>query len=67
MTKAQKHVLQQLASSQLHGGEQRVDELSEVFASQTKRRKVDDLFDVPIPSTSKDEMYVRIVFRTLLI
>lgn len=56
MTKAQKHVLQQLASSQLHGGEQRVDELSEVFASQTKRRKVDDLFDVPIPSTSKDEI-----------
>ncbi|EJW82472.1 XPG domain-containing protein [Wuchereria bancrofti] len=56
MTKAQKHVLQQLASSQLHGGEQQVDELSEVFASQTKRRRVDDLFDVPIPSTSKDEI-----------
>uniref|UniRef100_A0A1I8EUL8 XPG N-terminal domain-containing protein n=1 Tax=Wuchereria bancrofti TaxID=6293 RepID=A0A1I8EUL8_WUCBA len=56
MTKAQKHVLQQLASSQLHGGEQQVDELSEVFASQTKRRRVDDLFDVPIPSTSKNEI-----------
>ncbi|CAG9532926.1 unnamed protein product [Cercopithifilaria johnstoni] len=56
MTKAQKHVLQQLASSQLHGGEQRLDELSEVFATQTKKRRDDDLFDMSVPSTLKDEI-----------
>uniref|UniRef100_A0A8R1TQ87 Uncharacterized protein n=1 Tax=Onchocerca volvulus TaxID=6282 RepID=A0A8R1TQ87_ONCVO len=56
MTKAQKHVLQQLASSQLRDEEQRIDELSEVFASQTKKRRDNDLFDVSMPSTSRDEI-----------
>uniref|UniRef100_A0A0R3RZ29 XPGN domain-containing protein n=1 Tax=Elaeophora elaphi TaxID=1147741 RepID=A0A0R3RZ29_9BILA len=56
MTKAQKHVLQQLASSQLRGGEQRLDELSEMFVSQTRKRRDNDLFDVSIPSTSRDEI-----------
>ncbi|VDK72235.1 unnamed protein product [Litomosoides sigmodontis] len=55
MTKAQKHALQQLASSQLLGDKQQVDKLSEVFTSQSRKGRDDDLFDVSIPSTSKDE------------
>ncbi|MCP9265028.1 DNA repair protein RAD2 [Dirofilaria immitis] len=56
MTKAQKHVLQQLASSQLYGREQRIDELSQAFVSQTKKRRDDDLFDVSMPSTSTENI-----------
>uniref|UniRef100_A0A915Q326 Uncharacterized protein n=1 Tax=Setaria digitata TaxID=48799 RepID=A0A915Q326_9BILA len=58
MTKAQKRILQQLASSQLLnylGGEQQVNELSEIFALQSKKRRDNDLFDVSMPSTSKSE------------
>ncbi|VBB31783.1 unnamed protein product [Acanthocheilonema viteae] len=64
MTKAQKHVLQQLALSQLRlysfynidDGEQRLDELSEIFASHVRKHRDDDLFDVSIPSTSRDKI-----------
>lgn len=48
------------------GEEQWVDKLNEVFTSQSKKRRDDDLFDVSIPSTSKDERYVKIVFRAII-